>query len=136
MKELLRWNSIQEAYIDQSGPDPVVNAADDPRSTFQGYLDPAPDGIDAEYAWGITGGDGAGQRFIDLERGWTLNHEDIVAHGASLLHGTLLDGSRGHGSSVLGEVCGGYNTLGCVGIVPNIASVDVVSFNGGSGRKQ
>ncbi len=68
---LLRWNSVQEAYIDQAAPDPVVNAVDDPRSVNQGYLDPAPDGIDAEYAWTFTGGDGAGQRFIDLERGWT-----------------------------------------------------------------
>lgn len=130
VKTLLRWNSVQTAYIDQAGPDPVVNAADDPRSVNQGYLDPSPDGIDAEYAWTFAGGDGAGQRFIDLERGWTLDHEDILAHGATLLHGTLLDGSRAHGTSVLGEVCAVDNAVGCVGIVPNIASVDVVSFNG------
>jgi subtilase family protein len=130
VKALLRWSSVREAYIDQAGPDPVVNAADDPRSANQGYLDPSPDGIDAEYAWGFAGGDGAGQRFIDLEQGWTLNHEDITAHGATLLHGTLLNSSRNHGTSVLGEVCAVDNTTGCVGIVPNIASVDVVSFNG------
>lgn len=127
---LLGWESVQEAYVDRAGPDPVVNAADDPRAANQGYLDPAPDGINAEYAWGFTGGDGAGQRFIDLEQGWTLNHEDINAHGASLLHGTLLDSSRSHGTSVLGEVCAVDNTVGCVGIVPNVASVDVVSFSG------
>jgi hypothetical protein len=121
---------VQEAYIDQAGPDPVVNAANDPRSANQGYLDPAPDGIDAEYAWTFAGGDGAGQRFIDLERGWTLDHEDITAHGASQVHGTLLDTSRAHGTSVLGEVCAVDNTVGCVGIVPNIASVDVVSYHG------
>jgi serine protease len=130
VKTLLRWNSVQEAYIDQAGPDPVVNAADDPRSVNQGYLDPAPDGIDAEYAWGFVGGDGVGQRFIDLEQGWTLDHEDLVAHGATLLHGTLLDSSRGHGTSVLGEICAVDNAVGCVGIVPNIASVNVVSFYG------
>ncbi|WP_083340325.1 S8 family peptidase [Nitrosomonas communis] len=130
VKTLLRWNSVRAAYIDQAGPDPVVNAADDPRSVNQGYLDPSPDGIDAEYAWTFVGGDGAGQRFIDLERGWTLNHEDITAHGASLLHGTLLDSSRAHGTSVLGEICAVDNAVGCVGIVPNIASVDVVSYNG------
>lgn len=129
-KSLLSWQSVQEAYIDHTGPDPLVNASDDPRSVNQGYLDPAPDGIDAEYAWTFTGGDGAGQRFIDLERGWTLDHEDILAHGASLLHGTLRDGSRAHGTSVLGEVCAVDNTIGCVGIVPNIDSVDVVSFHG------
>lgn len=91
VKTLLCWNSVQEAYIDHAGPDPVVNAADDPRSANQGYLDPAPDGIDAEYAWTFVGGDGAGQRFIDVERGWTSDHEDILAQGATLLHGTLLD---------------------------------------------
>jgi serine protease len=130
VKAFLTWNSVETAYIDQAGPDPLVNAADDTRAVNQGYLDPAPDGIDAEYAWTFPGGDGTGQRFIDLEQGWTLNHEDISAHGASLLHGTLLDSSRAHGTSVLGEICAVDNTLGCVGIVPNISSVDVVSFHG------
>ena len=129
-KTLSAWPSVETAYVDRPGPDPLVNAANDPRSASQGYLDPAPDGIDAEYAWGFTGGDGAGQRFIDLERGWTLDHEDVVAQGATLLHGTLRDESRSHGTSVLGEVCASDNTLGCVGIAPNIASVDVVSFHG------
>ncbi len=130
VRALLHWNSVQTAYIDQAGPDPIVNAVDDPRSVNQGYLDASPDGIDAEYAWTFTGGDGAGQRFIDLERGWTLNHEDMTAHAATLLHGTLLDTSRAHGTSVLGEVCAVDNTVGCVGIVPNVASVNVVSYNG------
>jgi serine protease len=130
VKNLLTWRSVEEAYVDQGGPDPVVNAADDPRSPNQGYLDPSPDGIDAEYAWTFAGGDGAGQGFIDLEQGWTLNHEDITAHGATLLHGTLLDSSRGHGTSVLGEIAAVDNAVGCVGIVPNVASVNVVSYNG------
>lgn len=129
-KTLQTWHSVQTTYIDQAGPDPLVNASDDPRFVNQGYLDPAPDGIDAEYAWGFAGGDGALQGFIDLERGWTLDHEDIAAHGATLLHGTLLNTSRAHGTSVLGEICAVDNTVGCVGIVPNIASVHVVSFHG------
>lgn len=130
VKTLLRWESVQEAYIDQAGPDPVVNAANDPRAVNQGYLDPSPDGIDAEYAWTFAGGDGAGQRYIDLERGWTLDHEDLNALGATMLHGTLRDESRSHGTSVLGQISAVDNTLGCVGIVPNIASVDVVSYHG------
>jgi hypothetical protein len=117
VKALLTWRSVQTAYFDPPGSDPLVNAADDPRAANQGYLDPAPDGIDAEFAWGFAGGDGAGQHLIDLERGWTLNHEDLVAHGAALLHGTILDTSRPHGTSVLGEVCASDNTRGCVGIV-------------------
>jgi serine protease len=127
--ELREWQSVETAYVDRPGPDPIVNAGDDPRSPNQGYLDPAPDGIDAEYAWTITGGDGAGQRVIDLERGWTLDHEDLVAQGATLLHGTLLDTSRSHGTSVLGEICSVDNALGCVGIVPNLAAVHTVSYH-------
>jgi len=129
-RALNEWRSVQTAYVDRPGPDPVVNPADDPRWPNQGYLDPAPDGIDAEYAWGFAGGDGAGQRVVDLEQGWTLDHEDLVDHGATLLHGTLLDSSRGHGTSVLGELCAVDNSIGCVGIAPNIDSVDVVSFHG------
>ena len=131
-KALNSWSAIETAYVDRPGPDPAVNPNDDPRWPNQGYLDMAPDGIDAEYAWLFTGGDGAGQRVIDMERGWTLIHEDLTAHGASLLHGTLLNSSRGHGTSVLGEICAVDNTLGCVGIVSNIASVDVVSYHGSS----
>jgi hypothetical protein len=131
-KVLSSWDTVQTAYVDRPGPDPQVNATDDPLWISQVYLDPAPDGIDAEYAWGFTGGDGAGLGFVDLERGWTLNHEDLNAHGASLLHGTLLNSSRNHGTAVLGEVCAVDNTVGCVGIVPNLTSVNVVSYHGSS----
>jgi serine protease len=74
----------------------------------------------------FAGGTGTGQRFIDLELGWTLSHEDIVAR-QPLLHGTIANIHQGHGTSVLGIVCAVDNTVGCIGIVPNIASVDVVS---------
>jgi len=129
-KDLLSWPGVRSAYIDRPVPDPLVSPADDVREANQGYLNPAPDGIDAEYAWGFTGGDGAGQRFIDMERGWTFGHEDLTSHGATMLHGVLLDSSRAHGTSVLGEVCAVDNTVGCVGIVPNLASVRTVSYNG------
>jgi hypothetical protein len=94
---LLSWQSVQTAYFDPPGEEPQVSPGDDPRFGNQGYLDPAPDGIDAEFAWprpdgtGFPGGDGANQRVIDLERGWTLNHEDLTGHGATLLHGSILD---------------------------------------------
>jgi hypothetical protein len=138
VKEFMSWQSVQTSYFDPPGSDPLVNPDDDPRYTSQGYLDPAPDGIDAEFAWpraggiGFTGGDGAGIRFIDMEQGWTLNHEDLNAHSASLLHGTLANSSRYHGTAVLGEVCAVDNTIGCVGIAPKITSVNVVSYYGSS----
>lgn len=130
VKELTALPNVELAYVDRPAPDPLVNAGDDPRSPSQGYLDPAPDGIDAEYAWGFAGGDGAGMKVIDLEQGWTLDHEDLVAKGASMLGpGTVRDLSRSHGSSVLGEICAVDNTIGCVGIVPSV-DVDVVSYFG------
>jgi hypothetical protein len=128
------WQIVQTANFDPPGSEPIVSPGDDPRAVNQGYLDPAPHGIDAEFAWpragglGFTGGDGAGIRVIDLERGWTLNHEDLVGQGATLLHGAIRDGSKAHGTSVLGELCAVDNTIGCIGIAPNVASVHVVSY--------
>ncbi len=130
LRELLTWNSVETAYLDTPASDPVVNPVDDPRTGNQGYLNMAPDGVDARFAWTQTGGDGAGMRFIDLEQGWTLTHEDLTAHGASVLFGTLVNSSRPHGTAVLGEVCAVDNTVGCVGIAPNIASLNVVSHSG------
>lgn len=135
-KQLAQWTAVQTAYFDPPGSDPLVNPTDDPRSPNQGYLDPAPNGIDAEFAWnaetalGIPGGDGTGQNVIDLERGWTLNHEDLTAKGATVLHGTIQNESRYHGTAVLGEICAVDNALGCVGIAPNVDSVNVVSYWG------
>ncbi len=130
------WESVQNAYYDPPGSDPQIDPTDDPRWGSQGYLDPAPDGIDAEFAWprgggvGFAGGDGSGINIIDLEQGWTLNHEDLSAQGASLLSGTIANSSRYHGTAVLGEICAVDNTLGCIGIVPNVASINVVSYFG------
>ena len=129
VRSMLEWDIVERAHRDDPAIDPVV-PGNDPRSANQGYLDAAPTGIDAEFAWTVAGGDGAGQRFVDLEQGWTLNHEDLNAHGPTLLFGTLVDTSRPHGTSVLGEVCAVDNALGCVGIVPAIASVDVTGHSG------
>jgi serine protease len=128
-RQLEKLPDVELAYVDRPAPDPVVNPANDPRFANQGYLDPSPDGVDAEFAWTIAGGDGAGVKVIDIERGWTLNHEDLVAKGAALLGGTNRDESRAHGTAVLGEICATDDALGCIGIVPNV-DVDVVSFFG------
>lgn len=130
VQALLARPEVRSANIDRGAPDPHVQPIDDPRAANQGYLDAAPGGIDARFAWTMPGGDGAGQRLIDLERGWTLDHEDLAAHNATLLHGSLENASRDHGTPVLGIICAVDNALGCLGIVPNIASVDVVSYHG------
>ncbi|SFN41916.1 Serine protease, subtilisin family [Nitrosospira briensis] len=125
-KALSEWESVTTAYVEPPPVEPpFVNAADDPRSTNQGYLDPAPDGIDAEYAWNFPGGDGAGQALVDMEWGWTFNHEDLAAHGITLISG-LNHSYYYHGSAVLGEIAAVDNAVGCVGITPALASIRCV----------
>ncbi|KAL2130162.1 hypothetical protein VTI74DRAFT_6817 [Chaetomium olivicolor] len=114
LHKLPEVQGIQALY---PGPPPAVNPADDPRSTNQGYLNPAPKGIDARYAWGFPGGDGTGVNIVDMEQGWNLNHEDLAAAGITLISGHSAYWF-GHGTSVLGEMFMVDNQLGGVGIVP------------------
>ena len=107
-KALRRIEMIEVAYVMRPGPPPVVNPANDPRSMNQGYLDAAPNGIDARYAWGFSGGDGAGAAFVDMEQGWNLNHEELTAAGITLMSGVSQFFFE-HGTSVLGR-CGCLTT--------------------------
>lgn len=117
---------VERAYLQGvPTPPPVVKPKDDPRSSNQGYLDPAPDGIDARSAWKVDGGDGKGIGFIDVEQGWTLNHEDLSGAKITLISG-LNKAYPGHGTAVLGEVVAQDNTRGCIGITP-LATARVVS---------
>ncbi|HUG18196.1 MAG TPA: S8 family peptidase [Planctomycetaceae bacterium] len=127
------WDSVDVAYVEPPPVEPpAVDPSDDGYSYFQQYLDPAPDGIDAHYAWGFPGGDGAGQSLVDLERGWTFNHEDLADHGISLISG-INDSHFSHGTAVLGAIAAVDNAIGMVGIVPHVASVRCVSQWRGGG---
>jgi len=93
----------------------------------QGYLNAAPDGIDALAMHAVPGGDGAGIKVTDIEGGWTQNHEDLsAAAGVSLLTPPGLtpwdaDASFiNHGTAVLGELVGDTNGLGVTGISPAV----------------
>jgi hypothetical protein len=126
-ERIAEWRSVEYSYVEGGPtPPPAVSASDDPRWPDQGYLDPAPDGIDAEYAWTVAGGDGQGVGFVDLERGWTFDHEDLTGASVSLISGVNKD-FHGHGTAVLGEVSAVDNSLGCVGTTPALGSVRAVS---------
>ncbi|MET3807185.1 hypothetical protein ABIB25_004208 [Nakamurella sp. UYEF19] len=115
-REISALDDVETAYVEGGPtPPPTVNATDDPLSATQGYLDAAPHGIDARFAWGHTDGHGVG--FVDVEQGWTLNHEDLAAAGIHLISG-VNTAYFGHGTAVLGEVVAVDNTLGGVGIAP------------------
>jgi serine protease len=68
---------VESVHTLQPGP-PPVDPSNNPQSGNEGYINAAPVGIDARYAWGFPGGDGKGVNVVDMEQGWDLNHEDLV----------------------------------------------------------
>jgi subtilisin family serine protease len=117
------WPNVEAAYVEAGPVPPPLNPSDDPRNTNQGYLDAAPSGINARWAWEY--GDGNGVGFVDLERGWTLDHEDLAVASITLISGVNQD-FHGHGTAVLGEVLAVDNGIGGIGIAPS-ATARVVS---------
>jgi serine protease len=119
---------VETAYVYQPGPTPAVAQVLGGHVAEQIYRGAAPDGIDAEYASTISGGDGLGQHFDDVEQGWTLDHRDLAALMIPCM-GTILNSGRAHGTSVLGVVCGqNVGGTGCLGIAPR-ANVSVHAYN-------
>lgn len=88
----------------------------------QGYLEEATDGINAEFAWTIPGGNGAGITIYDVEYSWNQSHEDLSkAAGVSFLldaGDTAADpfSDNNHGTAVLGEVIADNDAKGVTGI--------------------
>jgi hypothetical protein len=104
--------------------------------SLQNYEDPAastPTGIDAEYAWTLSGGNGSGVTICDLEYGWNYLHSDLTKldsvdqlnpdtcflpsgetddHGTAVV-GVLVSDNNGWGTSGIAygadiKVCGTY----------------------------
>ena len=119
--------AVSIAYVESPPGDPPGGIGpNDPLSPKQGYLDAAPVGIDARYAWTRPGGDGSGQALVDLERGWTLAHEDLAAHSIDVFSGVNKEYFY-HGTAILGIMAAVENFVGVKGIVPKINSVRCVS---------
>ncbi len=99
-------------------PAPPVDAPD--FEFQQGYRRAAPLGIDADYGNTFSGGIGTGTLLIDVETGWTDDHEDIAhkALGAYIgLAGAPYPLS--HGTAVLGQLIGADDGRGVRGLVPD-----------------
>ena len=127
------WPIVEFAVPQQAPSSPTGGLGGTGLNPAQGYEDPAPRGIDARCAWGVNGGDGVGQKIIDIELGWTLDHDDFAIHNPQLLFGTHEEPSRSHGTSVLGIICAANNASGLVGVAPNVNSVNVMSYSQGAG---
>jgi serine protease len=128
-QELKLLKEVDLVYLENAVSLPASPIAN-PYSAGQGYLDEAPAGINAKWAWAQTNGDGAGVAFVDLEQGWFLDHEDLAAKTPTLIFNNVapdLD-SRYHGTAVLGEVIGVNNNKGVVGVANGVTSVRLVSY--------
>lgn len=97
----------------------------------QGYLRPAPEGIDAYWAWQRPGGTGQGVTVIDVEGAWQLGHEDLAAKLAGVVVGTPLTDLawRNHGTAVIGVIGGDRDERGITGIAPDAVTA-AASFQG------
>lgn len=139
-EELAGVGGIEGAYVKPAVELPVMGveapvATEAPTVTpdfsgRQGYLDAAPGGVDARYAWTWPGGGGGGVRIIDCEHNWHFDHEDLTANQGGILVGTST-ANQDHGTAVLGEISGDRNTIGITGICPD-AVVSGASWTTGS----
>ena len=96
----------------------------------QGYLGPAPGGIDALYAATVPGGRGLGVGIIDIEGAWRFSHEDLRQNQGGVAAGTLSNdlGWRNHGTAVIGVFGGDRNGLGITGIAPDARTRGISIF--------
>ena len=88
-------------------------------SARQLYLDPAPGGVDARFAWTVPGGRGTGVHIVDIETAWNFAHEDLLFNQGGIVAGTPLTDidSINHGTAAAG-VFGG-DGIGVFGICPD-----------------
>jgi hypothetical protein len=92
------------------------------------YLEAAPGGVDARYAWTWPGGGGAGVNIIDCEWGWRFDHEDLTVGQGGVVVG-IASTDTNHGTAVIGEISGDRNSIGITGICPD-AFIRAAAFSG------
>ncbi|MFJ9041255.1 S8 family serine peptidase [Streptomyces sp. NPDC102406] len=97
----------------------------------QGYLGPAPQGVDAHWARQRLGGSGEGVTVVDVGGAWQLGHENLAARPAGLVVGAPVEDVawRNHGTAVLGVLGGDRGEHGITGIAPEAARA-VASLHG------
>ena len=109
----------QESFLNEMEPDVQSPPAVTPNYTSrQDYLEAAPVGIEAAYAWSQSGGGGANVKVIDCEWGWNFTHEDLLQNSLGMVCGASA-GSTNHGTAVMGEIGGDRNSFGVTGISPD-----------------
>ncbi len=126
-----RLNALD--IVEIAYPEPITEPAADiapatpSYEASQGYLNAAPTGIDARYAWNFPGGRGNNIRLIDVEQDWRLDHEDLP--GTFYSNGVGNTSNDEHGTAVLGVIAGLNDSHGVTGIA-SAARIGVSSHIG------
>jgi serine protease len=138
-------DDVELAYAEMAVTSPNAGMVSNPRNVEQGYLDAAPKGIDARWAWQSPSRKGRGQRVgaAVIERGWRPHHEDLVSNAPTLIKiprpgkpGLPLvnedDGNKAsvghHGTNVMGVIAADNNTIGVIGIAHELRSLRAASI--------
>lgn len=125
------WRAILKYYteskldeVDFLYPELIASPANftpsnNPMFGNQGYLQAAPQGIDAKHMWD-NDVFGTGVGFMDLEAGWDLNHTEFFGKGIVVHSGEnqIAPNLQKHGTAVLGITIGDDNGTDGVGIAP------------------
>src|SRR5436190_12344807 len=136
LKMLIENKSVEYAYFESDPVEPpgVVSGApvvgitgNNIRTNEQGYLNGGTEGINARLAWTERGGLGENVKFIDIEQGWHLDHDDLkAAKKVELLWGEEDPMWKQHGCSALGVILMQDNDIGGIGIAP-LVKANVIS---------
>lgn len=144
-KQLIGDETVEAAYLKPPCELPAINdmvprIEDTPPTTpdyaaRQLYLDAAPGGVDARFAWTLPGGGGAGVSVIDVEGAWRFGHEDLLQNQGGVIAGTQSTdlGWRNHGTAVVGVFGGDRNGQGVTGIAPDANTRAISIFGPGMG---
>lgn len=122
---------VDLAYREITAVDPGAAVSDGAAfGEDQGYLDDAPVGIGARWAWKSLATNPQAVRICDLEQGWNPNHQafganldKVLFYGANRADKENEIGEGYHGTAVLGQLAAGAGSHGVKG-----AATDVGSF--------
>ncbi|MBI5019929.1 MAG: S8 family serine peptidase [Ignavibacteriales bacterium] len=112
-------NSISEIEIAEPRHLPPPLPLPGNYQSYQGYLNAATDGIDANYAWSLNDS-GQNVTICDFEYAWNLNHQDLPAGIGKLIppgytEAILSSADTNHGTAVLGVLASKNNGWGTKG---------------------
>ncbi len=121
-------NEISLSYIEAATSPANIQPPPPNDQPVKSYLDPAPDGVNAYWAWGQSNGKGEDVRVIDLEKGWILTHEALPQ--PQLLFNDIVTNQEketDHGAAVMAIIAAKDDEEEVTGIAPNLASLNAVS---------